>query len=153
MNPSLLPTRLLFTLEAEVGAPIDIGDTPTGARRCIPLFGGRFFGEIEGELVPGGADWQTVLPGGLLEISAHYVLRTRAGEAIEVLSNGVRHAPEEVLARLARGDSVSREEYYFRTHIRFRTAAPGLAYLNKLLAVSMGERFQTSVRLTVFSVQ
>src|SRR5215472_11472476 len=117
MNPSLLPTRLLFTLEAEVGAPIDIGDTPTGARRCIPLGGGRFFGEIEGELIPGGADWQTVLPDGMLEIAAHYALRTRSGEAIEVLSNGVRHAPKEVIARLMRGDPVSAQEYYFRTHI------------------------------------
>jgi hypothetical protein len=152
MFPEILPTRLLLTLEAEVGRPVEIGETPTGTRRCIPLFGGRFFGEIEGDLVPGGADWQTVLPDGTLEISAHYALRTRAGEAIEVLSNGVRHAPQDVLARLLRGDSVSAQEYYFRTHIRFRTAAAGLAYLNTILAVSMGERFQSSVRLSVFRV-
>jgi hypothetical protein len=152
VNPAVLPTRLLFTLEADVGRPVDIGEMSTGGRRCIPLGGGRFFGEIEGELVPGGADWQTVLPDGTLEISAHYALRTRSGEAIEVLSNGLRHAPAEVLARLTRGDPVSAQEYYFRTHIRFRTAAPGLAYLNTLLAVSMGERFRNSVRLSVFRV-
>ena len=150
--PPNLPTRLLFTLEAEVGRPLEIGKTPGGVRRCIPLFGGRFVGEIEGELVPGGADWQTVLPDGLLEISAHYALRTRSGEHIEVLSNGLRHAPQDVLERLSRGEAVSMQEYYFRTHIRFRTAAARLAYLNTLLAVSMGERFPSSVRLSVFRV-
>jgi hypothetical protein len=152
MFPPSLPTRLLFTLEAEVGRPVEIGKTPAGARRFVPLFGGRFVGEIEGDLIPGGADWQTVLPDGTLEISAHYALRTLAGETIEVLSNGVRHAPPDVLARLSGGDSVSAQEYYFRTHIRLRTAAAGLAYLNTLLAVSMGERFPTSVRLLVFRV-
>jgi hypothetical protein len=150
--PPSLPTRLLFTLEVEVGRPVEIGETPGGARRYIPLLGGRFVGEIEGDLVPGGVDWQTVLPDGMLEISAHYALKTRAGEMIEVLSNGLRHARQDVLARLSRGDSVSAQEYYFRTHIRFRTAAPSLAYLNTLLAVSMGERFPTSVRLSVFRV-
>ena len=150
--PPTLPTRLLFTLEVEVGRPVEIGETPSGPRRYVPLLGGRFVGEIEGDLLPGGTDWQTVLPDGMLEISAHYALRTRAGEAIEVLSNGVRHARQDVLARLSRGDVVSAQEYYFRTHIRFRTAAAGLAYLNPLLAVSMGERFQSSVRLSVFHV-
>jgi hypothetical protein len=152
MLPPSLPTRLLFALEAEVGRPLEIGETPAGVRRCIPLLGGRFVGEIEGELVPGGADWQTVLPDGTLEISAHYALRTRSGEHIEVLSNGLRHAPQDVLGRLSRGEAVSVQEYYFRTHIRLRTAAAGLAYLNTLLAVSMGERFPSSVRLSVFRV-
>ena len=152
MAPPILPARLLFTLEAEVGHPVEIGETPTGVRRYIPLLGGRFAGEIEGDLVPGGVDWQTALPDGTLEIAAHYALRTRDGEAIEVLSNGLRHAPQDVLARLSRGDPVSAQEYYFRTHIRFRTAAPRLSYLNTLLAVSVGERFPASVRLSVFRV-
>jgi hypothetical protein len=153
VNPlAALRSRLLFTLEADVGPPVDIGDVGAGSRRCIPLLRGRFFGELEGDMVPGGADWQTVRSDDALEISAHYALRTRSGETIEVLSNGVRTAPSSVLARLSRQEPVTPDEYYFRTHIRFRTAAPGLWHLNTALAVSVGERLPAAVRLAVFEV-
>jgi hypothetical protein len=138
-----LATRWLLTLEVEVGAPLELGDVGSGARRCIPLLGGKFFGDI---------DWQSVLSNGALEIDAHYALRTRSGETLEVVSTGVRHAPAEVLARLARAEPVASHEYYFRTQMRFRSAAPGLARFNTLLAVSVGERLPKLVRLRVFEV-
>jgi hypothetical protein len=148
----VLNNRLLFELEAEIGTPIDVGDPGGGVRRCIPLFGGRFSGDINGELVPGGTDWQTVLPNGTIEIAAHYALRTDSGELIEVQSIGVRHAPADVMAQLARGERVAQTAYYFRTHMRFRTGAPALARLNPMLAVSMGERRAKLVHLRVFEV-
>jgi hypothetical protein len=147
-----LATRWLLTLEVEVGAPLEFGDVGSGARRCIPLLGGKFYGDIEGEVVPGGADWQSVRSSGALEIDAHYALRTSLGETLEVVSTGVRHAPAEVLARLARAEPVASHEYYFRTQLRFRSAAPRLARFNTLLAVSVGERLPKLVRLRVFEV-
>jgi Protein of unknown function (DUF3237) len=147
-----LGTRLLLTIELGVGAPLAIGDVGAGIRRCIPLLSGRFSGDLEGEVIAGGADWQTVLADGTLEIAAHYVLRTREGATIEVISTGVRSAPAAVLDRLARAEPVAAHEYYFRTHIRFRTAAPQLDHLNKMLALSHGERFPDRVRLRVFEV-
>jgi len=45
-----------------------------------------------------------------------------------------------VLAALARGDSVDPAQYYFRTAPRFETSAPKYAYLNRLLAISSGDR-------------
>jgi hypothetical protein len=142
----------LLTIEVQVGAPIEIGDVGAGKRRCVPLTGGRFFGAIEGEVVAGGADWQTVLADGTLEIAAHYTLRTNEGATLEVISKGVRHAAPSVLARLARAEIVAANEYYFRTHIRFRTAAPQLDRFNKLLAISVGERLPDRVSLRVFEV-
>jgi hypothetical protein len=147
-----LASRWLLTLEVEVGAPLEVGDVGAGARRCIPLLGGRFFGDLEGEIVPGGTDWQTVLANGTLEIDAHYALRTNTGATLEVVSSGVRHAPAEVLGRLARGEAVEPHEYYFRTQMRFRSAAPQLARFNRLLAVSVGERLPKLVRLRVFEL-
>ena len=145
-------TRHCLTLEVEVGKPLDLGTSELGTRRCIPLLGGRFWGDLEGQVVPGGTDWQTVLPSGNLELSAHYALETRAGELIEVSSIGVRNGAPEVLARLARGEPVPQTEYYFRTHMRFRSAAPALAHWNLRLYTCRGERQKSTVHLEVFEL-
>ena len=141
----------LFTMEVAVGRPVDLG----GGRRYIPLGTGRFDGPDEGlrgEVLECGVDWQTVDPGGLIEIDAHYGLRTDAGAGIEVRSSGVRRMATAVADRLARGEPVDPSEYYFRTHVRFFTAEPSLDRLNGLIAVSTGTRRVDSVRIEVHEV-
>ena len=119
----------------------------------IRFTSGTFEGEgLRGHLMPGGTDWQQVRADGVMEIRAHYLLQTEQGETIEVISEGLRDASPEVLARIASGEAVDPAEYYFRTHIRLRTASERLARLNRLLAVSFGSRLARSVRLRVFTV-
>ncbi|HWA63726.1 MAG TPA: DUF3237 family protein [Caulobacteraceae bacterium] len=146
-----LKSRPFLVIHADVAAPLTYGDAGAGARRCIPITGGRFEGELSGEVLP-GADWQSVLPDGTIELSAHYGLRTTDGVLIEVTSVGLRAAPPQILARLAAGEALDRDLYYFRTAMRFSTGAPKLARLNTLLAVSIGERGPTGVRLEVFEI-
>jgi hypothetical protein len=55
-------------------------------------------------------------------------------------SFGLRHGPPEVLAALALGEHVDPAAYYFRTTPRFETGDPRYAFLNRLLAVSSGDR-------------
>ena len=151
-SPELQAMRHCLTLEVEVAAPLDFGATSTGTRRCIPLGAGRFWGDLEGRIVPGGTDWQTVLPDGNIELSAHYALETRAGALIEVTSVGVRNGSPEVLARLGRGEPVPAHEYYFRTHLRLQSAAPALSHLGLRLYTGRGERQKGLVRITVFEL-
>jgi hypothetical protein len=145
-------TRHCLTLEVEVAAPLAFEPTITGTRRCIPLLAGRFWGDLEGRIVPGGTDWQTVLPDGNIELSAHYALETSAGELIEVTSVGVRNGTPDVLARLARGEPVPTSEYYFRTHLRLRSASARLQQLNLRLYCGRGERQKSLVRINVFEL-
>lgn len=149
---SITADKPFLVIEADVGRPIDPGDIGAGARRCIPITGGRVSGSITGEIVPGGADWQTIHADGNLQIEAHYAFRTEAGAVVEVLSSGVRAGPPEVLAPLMAGEAVDPSEYYFRTTIRFRTGDPALAHLNFRLAVARGQRRAGGVRLDVFEV-
>lgn len=143
----------LFTITVEVDPPQSAGVTPIGEVRLLPFRGGTFEGPgLRGKLLPGGTDWQQVRADGALEIRAHYMLETEQGERIEVISQGIRHAEPEVLERLSRGEHVPADQYYFRTHIRLNTAAPRLSHLNRMLAVSSGERMQSSVRLTFYAV-
>lgn len=138
-------------LDVMVDAVIDLGSQGIAGRRMVPITGGTVSGAHSGVILPGGADWQQVLPDGSLDIAAHYVLKLNDG-LVGVDSRGLRHATPEVLARLDRGDQVDRSDYYFRTAIRLRTSAAALTYLNNLLLLSVGERHARSVHLDVFRV-
>ncbi|HTN86935.1 MAG TPA: DUF3237 family protein, partial [Sorangium sp.] len=97
-------------------------------------------------------DWQTIWADGRMDISAHYILDIAGHGTVEILSEGVRSGPPEVLAALGRGEAVDPGLYYFRTAIRMRTSAPGLLRLNAVLALSVGERLADRVRLTVYEI-
>jgi hypothetical protein len=143
----------LMTISVDVEEAISAGTTPIGEVRLITFARGTFEGEgLRGQLLPGGVDWQQVRADGVLEIRAHYMLETDQGERIEVVSEGLRRASPEVLARIANDEPVDPAEYYFRTHIRLRTASERLAHLNGLLAVSSGTRRARSVQIRVFAV-
>ena len=149
---SMTASEPFLILEVKVGTASELGATGAGARRFIPILGGSVSGSIQGQVIPGGADWQTINEGGNLQIEAHYAFRAASGAVVEVLSSGVRAGAPEVLKRLLAGEAVDPGEYYFRTSIRFRTGAPDLAHLNFRLAIARGERRRDSVRLEVFEV-
>lgn len=146
----LLPLMIITVVVEE---SLSVGVTPIGEVRLIRFTSGTFEGDgLRGRLLPGGTDWQQVRADGVLEIRAHYLLQTEQGETIEVVSEGLRDASPEVSARMMRGDAVDPAEYYFRTHIRLRTASERIARLNRLLAVSFGDRQARSVRLRIVAI-
>jgi Protein of unknown function (DUF3237) len=148
MRPVELRELMLITIQ--VRPLVDLG----GGRRFVAFNGGTFEGRegLAGTVVEGGVDWQTVRADGVLEIDAHYTLRTEANESVEVVSQGLRKASESVTARLAQGGPVAPDEYYFRTLVRLSTAAPRVLWLNDLIAVSTGERERDTVRIHVHEV-
>lgn len=142
-----LSDQPLLQIDLSVGLPIDAGP----GHRCIPITSGAVTGSYTGSVLPGGADWQQIGEDGTIEIDARYVLELADGR-VEVQSRGLRAGPAEVLAQLAKGETVDPALYYFRTAMRFSTAAPALDRLNRVLAISRGERLAGTVRLTVFEV-
>ena len=97
--------------------------------------------ELNGTLLPGAsADWQIVLPDGSALGDIRFTLQTDHGDLLYVRSQGVRHGPAEVLARLGRGDEVDASEYVFRTSTQIETAAPEFDWLNKGVFISVGGR-------------
>lgn len=148
--PTLIP---MTQVRCEVGALVTLGPAKHGERRYVPLGGGTVRGpELNGTLVEGGVDWQVARSDGALEIAAHYVIRTDDGALVEVQSDGLRHGPAEVMARLARGDAVGRDEYFFRTVVRFTTGAPQWLHLNKVLALAVGQREARAVLLDFYRI-
>ena len=155
MNPLPAPPTLIPMTQilCDVGALVSLGPGKYGERRYVPLGGGTVFGpELNGTLVEGGVDWQVNRSDGVLDIAAHYVIKATDGALIEVQSDGMRHGPAEVMARLARGEVVGGAEYFFRTVMRFQTGAPQWLHLNKVLALACGQREAKRVVLDVYRI-
>lgn len=148
--PALLP---MTRVRCEVDAIVTLGPAPRGERRYVPLRGGTASGpELNGEIVDGGVDWQWQRADGVLEIAAHYVIRTLDGALVEVQSDGLRHGPAPVMERLARGEPVGRDEYFFRTLMRFTTGASAWWHLNRVMALAVGQREARTVLLDVYRI-
>ena len=83
--------RELLLRRLELGhAGVEVGPTPGGTRRYIPITGGTFEGpRIRGTILPGGADWQTSRSDGVTEVDALYTIRTDDGTVIIVRNSGV----------------------------------------------------------------
>jgi uncharacterized protein DUF3237 len=143
----------IFTLTSPLGGIQMLGATPYGERRIIEILGGTVKGpRLNGKVLPGGADWQIVRADGVVHLHARYTLETSAGGQILVDAEGYRHGPPEVMAALARDETVDPQRYYFRTAMRFETADPASAWLNRILAIGRGARANRQVRIEVFEV-
>ena len=149
-TPSLVP---VFDIVAEVAAPIEVGETPLGARRTIPILGGRVTGpRLSGRLLEGGVDYQLIRADGLAEIHARYIIEADQGGRVYVENTGIRHGPPEAMARLRRGERVDPALIYFRTVPRFETAVPELAWLQRSIFICAGARHPQAVELHFFEV-
>jgi len=136
-----MTSRPLMTLQVVVPPPQRLGLVPHGTRVIAPITGGSFDGpRLRGKVLAGGGDWTLLRSDGVLELDLRITLETDDGALIAMSSFGLRHGPPEVLAALARGETVDPSTYYFRTAPRFETSAPQYAYLNRLIAIAYGDR-------------
>lgn len=143
----------IFRIHAELADILHLGSTPYGERRMIGIIGGRVSGEkLNGHVLPGGADWQIIRTDGTADIKASYVIEAETGGRILVTSEGLRHGPPDVMAKLSAGEPVAPDLYYFRTVMRFETSEPSLDWLNRILALARGARQQNTVQLDVHEV-
>jgi hypothetical protein len=148
-----LKTSFLFELIGSLAPPIEIGNTPYGRRRVIPVTGGTFEGpKLKGTALPGGADWQVIRPDGVTEVMALYELKTHDGTLIHVTNKGLRHGPDEVMQRLLRGETVDPASYYFRSTPVLEAPVGKYDWLNRSIFVASGARYAAEVRIRFYEV-
>jgi len=115
-------SRLLMTLQVAVIGAQKIGAVPHGTRVTAQIAGGRFEGpQLRGRVLPGGGDWTLLRGDGVLELDLRLTLETDDGALIHTTSFGLRHGPPDVIAALARGETVDPAAYYFRPASRLGT--------------------------------
>jgi Protein of unknown function (DUF3237) len=145
--------RHVCDIEVHVGPIRDLGPTPHGRRRIIPILSGTVRGpRLEGEVVPGGTDWQYVRSDGVLELAARYSIRTNDGTEIAVINRGMRRAPSDIMEAMSRGEAVDPALVYFRTSPVFEAPAGRYAWLNESIFVATAVRLPDTVRIAVFEV-
>lgn len=144
----------LCDLTVELAVPMELGESPRGRRRIIPIVGGTVTGErLNGRILNLGADWQTILADGNAELDTRYSMETDDGALIDIRNFGYRNGPPEVIAALGRGEPVDPSLYYMRTHPRFETGDSRYAWLNRLICVGTGARQAAAVVIKVYEVR
>jgi hypothetical protein len=120
-------TRPLMTLRLITAPTQNVGSVPHGTRVTFPITGGSFEGDrLRGKVLPGGADWTLKRPDGIVELDLRVTLQTDDGALVHMTFEGLR-------------DDGAPGAPYFRTLPRFETAEPKYSFLNRLLAVGVGE--------------
>jgi hypothetical protein len=151
---SELTSRPLFDISITLHPIQEIGQTPAGERRVIPVSGGHFNGErLNGTILPhAGSDLLLLRVDGSFQQDVRLVLRTDDGALILMTYRGIRHSAPDVGRRIARGEQVPRSDYYLRIAPFFETAAAGYTWLNRIVAVGVGERQPNGARYEVHEI-
>lgn len=143
-----------FTATVTLAPPLEQGEIDGGRRRFIAITGGSVRGPLfNGTVLAGGGDWQTIMPGGLTRVEAKYFLAAPDGTVVEVTNPGVRVASPEVTDKLARGEPVAPDAYYFRTTPRLSARAGALDWMNRAAFVARGIRRPDRVEIDFYVVR
>ena len=125
-----------FRLEVEVRPPEPLDPASGGPVRLVAITGGRVSGQIEGAILPGGTDWQSLHEDGSIGIEARYLLELTDGTRIELQSRGTRGAG-------ASG---------FWSSMWLRTTSSAHAELNRQQFLALGRKRESFVEIEVFAL-
>ena len=144
----------VMDLMVYVSPPIEAGNVTglnsRGKRRIIPITGGTVTGQVNGKILPGGADFQIVVSDTTTDLDARYMIELDNGEHIFMQNRALRRGSASDIAKLVRGEPVAPEAIYFRCVPTFEVSSPALAWLTQSIFVGTGARFPDRVQLSIF---
>ena len=141
-------------LAVTIAAPVEVGPTPAGLRRMIPITGGTVTGpRLNGKVLAGGADFQLILGGGTqAHLDARYVIELDDGSRVFVQNTALRVASLENSQRIMNGQPVNPEEIYFRCQPKMEATTPAWAWLSESQFIGTGRRAPDGVYLSFYRV-
>ena len=150
-----LESEFLYRAHVDVEEFYDVGQTFRGHRQIVRVKGGWFEGpKLKGEILPGTGDWFIVRPGGVAEGDVRDTYRTDDGHIIYVSYRGIIDtAPESVgAAGPGRGRSLHRLLRSDAADVRDRQWTGPTAWLNNILAVSVGKQEALGITYDVYQI-
>lgn len=143
-----------FSVRATLDPPQEQGEIDGKRARFIGITGGMVEGPmLQGEVLPGGGDWQAIGAKGLTEVMARYFLRAKDGTIIGVTNAGVRTASPEIIERLSKGEDVDPSLYYFRTTTTFSVKDGPHEWMRRKVFVARGIRKPDHVVIDFYVVE
>jgi hypothetical protein len=141
-------------LAVTIAAPVEVGQTPAGLRRMIPITGGTVSGpRLNGQVMAGGADFQLILNGGTqAHLDARYVIELDDGSRVFVQNTALRVASLENSQRIMNGQPVNPDEIYFRCQPKLEATTPQWAWLSESQFIGTGRRAPDGVFLSFYRV-
>jgi hypothetical protein len=132
---------------------IDLGATPHGIRQIIHIKGGTFEGpKVKGVVLPGGGDWFVRRTDQVVEVDVRSVLRTDDNHLIYCCLRGINEMTAEVAVKAITGKSVDSSKYYFRAAAVLETGSKKYEWLNRIVAVGVGNLTPAGVEYKVYTV-
>jgi Protein of unknown function (DUF3237) len=154
------PSRDAGALESAFLCDLDISLEPgyvipthSGLRQIIIVRSGTITGRISGEVLPGGGDWLVFDRDRVGHIDARLALRLDGGAVVDVRYIGRLLLPADGLRRLAAGETLAPQETYFRIAPTFSAGAEAAAWLNRVVAVGVGQIGPGWVRYRIHEVK
>ena len=153
---TLPPPQLehLCDLAVTIAPPVEVGHTPAGLRRMIPITGGTVTGSrVNGKVLAGGADFQLILGGGTqAHLDARDVIELDDGSRVFVQNTALRVASLENSRRIMNGEPVKPDEIYFRCQPKLEATSPQWAWLSESQFIGTGRRAPDGVFLSFYQV-
>ncbi|KAJ5290808.1 hypothetical protein N7478_000059 [Penicillium angulare] len=144
----------LFTVRCAVDPPMEIGHGPYGRRRCVPIMSGSVHGpHLNGEIVPGGADFMLVEENNTTHVNTNYVIKSDDGAFIYIRTEGTRAGPPEVLQALMEGGPVESSQYWFHLHIKLETGHEKYKWMNDRVIVGRATRAKGEVAYDAYFLE
>ena len=135
-----LEAEMIIKLYVQCESTMEVRSDGAGYLRVIPIVGGSFEGKICGEVVSGGADWNTSRDNGIAHVFAKYLLKTEDGEYIAIENEGkIRFE----------------DNSFIKTTPRFQTDASGrYAWLNSGVYVGSLDagKKENQVEITIYKL-
>jgi Protein of unknown function (DUF3237) len=147
-----LPVEHLCDFRVDL-EPYKLIGTPIGARMVFVVRGGRVEGErLNGEVLPGSADWLHVGDDSIGRVDVRAMVRTDDEAMIYYTARGVIKIPPDGLQRLEAGERLPFEESYVRTTPRFETSDERYTWLNELVIVGQNELSKNHIDYRMYRV-
>lgn len=129
--------KRLFRAEVILDDPWPLGEIGTGYSEIVAVRGGRFEGEINGQIMDFGGDWGLLHSGTINIMDTRYLLKTDDGAFISIKCQGRLIMDMETMQGSDDREFLDPSEYYFRTTAEFAAGDPKYKWLNNIVAFAV----------------
>ena len=128
----------ICTVQVDLAPAVqDVGPGPMGHRRVLEIVGGTVEGErLNGEVLPGGADWLLLNSDGWGRLDVRMQWRLEGGAVIYVSGQGVVEFSERLVAAIGTGEGTEFGDQYYRGLMRMEAGDQRYAWVNRAVFIA-----------------